>query len=319
MSFMTPETPRPDRSPFNDNFRGVEMSEEDRFVGPKALELFTTTLIRPLPWEIKAGKIVVVKRFDQHVELESTPGIPYVPDLQERVIITQGLEKEVLSKELSQALAIFKAVEDFLPDYMGRATGMFRNNLGISASYNQWGREELQHSLALGLILERTGNKTAQQLVEEHQANLLRTWELPFPTQRQMVLYAAFQERNTDLAYQALATQAEKEDAPITAKILRIISKDEAYHGGGYRAFARIYYDLDQEGTIQDAVHVAANYRMPAQNLSPHPRSRATTLIKVGALSRAMIERDTILHTLRGFRFIPEDVIRETVRAFEKK
>lgn len=318
---MAPEIPQkqPDHLPFNNEFRRISMSDQDGFVGPKALTLFTTKLIRPLPWEIRDGTIRVIKPFDNFAAIEMIPGVPYVPDLQERVIITQGLEKEILSQELARTLAVYKAVEDFLPDFMGRATGMFRNNLGISASYAQWGREELQHSLALGLILERTGNKTAQQLIDDQQANLLKTWELPFPTQRQMVLYAAFQERNTDLAYRALATQADKEDAPITATILRIISKDEAYHGGGYRAFARIYWKLDPQGTIQDAVHVATNYRMPAQNLLQNHRQALVDATKIGATSKDMIARDTILHTLKGLGFVPENIIRETARNFEKK
>lgn len=312
------------KSGFNDESKTVEISSEDKFVGPRAHDLFTTKLIRPLPWDIKAGKIVITKKPGQFAIIEKIPGVPYVGDLLEREIITDGLEKEIISPELARVIALYKMVEDYLPDFMGRAVGMFRNNIGISASYNQWGREELQHSLAAGLILKKTGHKTLAQLHDEQEAGLLKTWEMPFPTARQMVIYAAFQERNTDLAYRELSKRAEREDAPITAKILKLISEDEAYHGGGYRAFAKIYHELDPEGTVRDALHVAENYRMPAQNLFPNPRRALVDTVKVYETAekkgeeviRDMVSEDTIAHTLRGFGFVSEEKAKEVADGY---
>jgi hypothetical protein len=317
---MTSET-RPGLPPFNDAYRNVEITPEERFVGPRTLELFKREIIRPLPWSIKDGRIEVegTPTPIEGIVLSTTfPGQSFSGDVRPHAIVTEGLERERITPELASVIAQFKMIEDYLPDFMGRATNLFRGNLGISASYNQWGREELQHSLAAGLILERTGHRTQEQLAEDQMAGLLKTWETPFPTARQVVLYAAFQELQTRDAYKALADRAMEEDAPITAGILRLISRDEAYHGGGYMKFARVYHEFDPEGTVADALHVAENFRMPALNLLPNQRVAFRNALEVGVYGGDM-GQETMFRALRGLQFVPLDQARQAAEAYGAK
>ncbi len=308
---------------FNDKSRDFIITPEDRFVGPKSLELFKTTLIRPVPWNIKDGVIEVEGVEDpiQSAIMRSHgfPGRGFPGEFRPYVIVTEDLDKEVISEELANVIAQFKTIEDFLPDFMGRATDLFRGNIGISASYNQWGREELQHSLAAGLILERTGHKTAQQLAEDQMASLLRTWELPFPTGRQIVLYAAFQEMQTRDAYNSLSKRAEAEGALTVAGILKLIGKDEGYHGFGYREFAKIYHEFDPEGTVDDAVHVATNFKMPALNLIPDPDKKGLrSAMEVGVYGGDMGER-TMYMALKQLGFVPENKARDAAKTYGER
>lgn len=163
-----------------------------------------------------------------------------------------GLENERISEELTRLIAGLKMVEDFLPDYMRTGNQLTRNNMGLFMLNTQWGNEELQRGLALGSILELTGCKTRDQIIKEQQESLTRVWEPPFFTSRQIVAHAAFQERGTHLAYEALHRKAEAENASNVAQILRLISADEVYHGVGYQLVTQVYHEIDPEGTIED-------------------------------------------------------------------
>jgi len=303
---------------FNDHSETVEISGQDRIIGPKIYEYYIKTLIRPLPWDIKGGKIVVLKKFDAHAEVETIPGEKYEPDLQERVIITEGLEKEQISPGLARTIEQHKIVEDRLSDFTRRGEEINRNNMGLSMAGKQWSREELQHSLGLGLILEATGNKTLDDIVDKYYESISQTWEPPFNTQRRMVIYPSFQELNTGDNYEGMELQAIKEEAPITASIIGLIKKDERYHGGGYRKFVQIFYEEDPEGTLEDVLHVARNFRMPSQNLVANPRQALSDLVKYTGFDRERVAYGTIQRTLKGFGFVPEAKIKEVVNGYLK-
>jgi hypothetical protein len=229
------------------------------------------------------------------------------------------LENETISDELARTIALFKMVEDFLPDYMKRGTQESRNITGLSRSYLQWGREELQHSLAAGLVLERTGHKTPEQLSSEYEENLTRTWEQPFPTVRQMIAYSYFQEAHTARAYIAVGAQADKEDAPITGQIFRLVASDESYHKVGYKDFVNVFHSVDPEGTKQDVLHVAQNYQMPALNLYPNPRQAYKDLVTVGAYTPDMVPQQVIGAGLKALGFINESEIASAVAAHTRR
>lgn len=224
-----------------------------------------------------------------------------------------GLENEKISPELARLIAGFKMVEDFLPDYMGKGNKLVRNNMGLFMINMQWGREELQHGLALGNILEQTGHTTHEQTIENYQRNLERTFELPYSTARKIVIYGAFQERGTCIGYMALEKKAEEEGAPKTAEILRLIAADEAYHNAGYTQVVKIYYDEDQKGTLEDVLDVARNFRMPAENLHPNRLEWIKDLIRIGAFSKKIVAEEVIHQTLLGFRFVPNQAVSETI------
>lgn len=289
------------RPPYNDHFEKVKISEKDKIIDAKTQALFCEELIRPPRWNIdKNGVVQITKTGD----------------------IIDGLHNEEISPELARAIEGSKMVEELLPDYMIKGSQLVRPNTGLSMLNIQWGREELNHGIILGIILEKTGHKTKAQISRERQENLERIWELPFPTIRQVVAHAAFQEMGTYLAYRALESRAKKDNAPKIAKILKLIADDEIYHWSGYRKVTGIYHEIDPEGTIEDVLHVARNFRMPAENLHPNGSQWVRDLISVGVLSNRKQKRagETVVYpTLVGFRFIPKDVARKTADEFLKK
>jgi hypothetical protein len=287
--------PPPD---FDETTREVPISPEERVIGIKTKVYFDRTLKRTAPWLIKNGQIRQFRSTDQ--------------------IAVDALEREVVSPLLGSVMFTFKRIEDKLADFSGRSYDLFRNVWGINNSYHQWSFEENQHSDALSLILERTGQLTRAALEDDYYINLTRTWEPPFATARQMVLYAAFQEQLTSLNYQALAKRAIEEGAPTVAQILTLISQDEAYHGGGYRAFSRIYAEVDLDGTIADAIHVGRNFRMPAQHLMRDRTRNSVEIVRVGAFSKALVSEETIYRVLQGLGFVPDTLARKAADEYWK-
>jgi hypothetical protein len=249
---------------------------------------------------------------------EVNPLFEPLPTVESRIIPTERLETEQISPLLASVLLTSKRIEDKLADYSGWGHVLFRNIWGINNSYHQWSFEENQHSDALGLVLERTGHLSRSALEDDYLDNLSTSWSPPFPTSREMVLYAAFQEQLTSLAYHALAKRAVEEGAPTVATIMTLIAHDEAYHGGGYRAFSRIFADVDLTGTIADAEHVARNFRMPAQHLMRDGTQRGIDIIRVGAFNRQLVSEETIYKVLKGLGFVPVDRARKIADEYWK-
>ncbi len=289
----------------------VQISPEEREVGIRTKRYFDRTLKRRPPWLIRNGQISAFKDNLAAGPLEVNPLFEPLPAVASRVIPTELLADEQISAVLASVLLTSKRIEDKLADYSGWGHTLFRNIWGINNSYHQWSFEENQHSDALGLVLERTGHLSQQALEDDYLDNLATSWSPPFPTAREMVLYAAFQEQLTSLAYHALAKRAVEEGAPTVASIMTLIAHDEAYHGGGYRAFSRIFAELDLSGTISDALHVARNFRMPAQHLVRDGNKRGIDIIRVGAFNRQLVSEETIWKVLKGLGFVPLDRARK--------
>jgi rubrerythrin len=301
---------------FNESTTHVDISPLERTLGVKSKRYFDRTLKRRPPWLIKNSGITVLKGNLSPSAQEQVPGPQQLPALKAHAIPTEALEKERITPLLASVLLTFKRIEDKLPDFSGTSFGLFRNIWGINNAYHQWSFEENQHSDAIALVLERTGSMTELELENDYYDNLTWTWEPPFPTARQMVLYAAFQEQLTSLNYHSVARRAQQEDAPTVAEIMTLIAHDEAYHGGGYRAFSRMFAELDLEGTIQDALHVARNFRMPAQHLMRDRKKNSIEIVRAGAFSKRMVSEETIYHVLTGLRFVPEEQARETANRY---
>lgn len=301
---------------FDESSLVVEITPEEREIGIRTKRYFDRTLKRRRPWIIKAGHIQILKGNRAPSPLEQNPGSEPLPALDGSTIDTAVLEKETISPLLASVILTFKRIEDKLPDFSGRAAGFFRNVWGIDNSYHQWSMEENQHSDAEALILERTNSFTQDQLDDDYYENLSRTWEPPFKTARRMVLYAAFQEQLTSLNYRAVSKRALEEGAHTVAEIMKLIAHDEAYHGGGYRAFSRIYADLDLKGTLDDALHVARNFRMPAQHLMRDRRRNSVEIVRVGAFSKEMVSEETLYKVLVGLGFVPEPLARVTANEY---
>lgn len=263
-----------ERPPFNDRTETVIVTPEEEALGLDTYYAFTQKLIRPLPWTIKNN----VVRYVGHDPVEE--GMAYLKDKNEkpklkvdkRVIRLDDLAKESIPQHLAYLLADFKMIEDKLPDFMGTATGLYRNVQGISRAYNQWGAEEGQHSDAIRMILLGTGHEEAINMDKAYYAELAKTWQLPFPTGRMMSAYAGLQEPRTKGYYEQLREVSLSTEAWNVSAMLNLILKDEGYHGGGFRVFGQVYDKYDHEGTVDDNCHVLENFRMPAQNLLKNRR-----------------------------------------------
>lgn len=242
--------------------------------------------------DIPNGKVLVAgaeRRPDEHTLIMETGGVDPIADYYGKELVIKGLRQELISPELARMIAQFKAIEDYLPDYMSSAEELFRGNEGITHSYQQWGNEEKNHSKVAELILLNTlsskgviGHATQRELRERRQRMLQNGWPLPFPTGREIVAYAVFQELMTRDAYKKLSDRAKEEGAPITSDLLLLVSGDEAYHGGGYMKFLRLYYEQDPVGTLQDTLNVAREFQMPATNLVTEDKIAIQDAIDLG-------------------------------------
>lgn len=304
---------------FNDHTEHVEITPQEEFIGRQTFAIYVTKLHRQLRWLIRGHSIAVRKASSLEQQVEHSPEVPELQDIETGIIITDGLEKEQISPTLAAVIYDFKRVEDKLPDYTGRASQQFRNIWGIQRSYLQWGHEEGQHSDADGLILVATGHVTPEELKDDYYRNLKQTWEQPFPTVREMVAYTVLQELMTSHAYNALAREAKRQGAPTVAQILRLIAGDEAYHYGGYKEYLWVFAEDYLEGTIADTIYVAENFRMPGQNLLPNPKKALFNAKRVGAFSRELVSEDTIYRGLKALGFIPDDLVRKTADNYWKK
>jgi len=293
---------------FNDRYTRVKISPEEEEIGGKTFDLFEEKWKRSLAWNIKNGVVTIPKK-----------------DFETEDIIIDGLNTEEISEQLARLFSGFKMVEDFLPDYMAVGSRFTRTNRGLFRWNLQWGKEEEQHGLALGSILEQTGHKTRDQINKEYYENLTRVWESPFSTTRQIVAHAVFQEWYTHLAYDALTERAKKEGAPKIARILNCISKDETYHYAGYRdIITQIYHKADPEGTIDDVLYVGREFRMPGEILHPDSRQWIKDLREIGLLGtketglsgRKFVAKKIVYDTLSAFSFVPESVARKTANEF---
>jgi acyl-[acyl-carrier-protein] desaturase len=309
-AFSTQPTGHADPRPgFHEGSLVVQITAEERELGIRTKRLFDARLKRRTPWLIKDGCISLARPL--HLAQAEASRLN-----NGGAIRADDVHREQISALLASVLFTFKRIEDKLPDFSGRSYGLFRNIWGINASYHQWSVEENQHSDALALILEATGHLSHEAIEADYYDNLTRTWEVPFATPRQMVLYAAFQEQLTHLSYESLAKRAVEEGAPLIGQVMQLVSQDEAYHGGGYRAFARVFAELDLQGTIEDALHVAANFRMPAQHLMRNRRRDSVDIVRVGAFSKQLVSESTIYHVLRGLRFVPEHLARQAAARY---
>lgn len=303
----------------------VEITEGELDFGRRTRRLFDTKLKRVTPWLVanggvfvldpnkKATKLVPVMLKDLEAEEEQAfnsghqlADRRFIQNISLYEIPTARLEREHLDPITLQAISIFKGIEDKLPDFSRHAFSTFRNIRGLLDMYDQWSSEERQHSKALEISILKLSNKTREELDVEYEKRLQATWEAPFLTARQMMIYALLQEAMTAQNYLALARRAEKEGSPTTAQILTIIAKDESYHSGGYHDVVEILYDMDPVGAKRDVLAVFFNFEMPAQHLMNDPVSDALSIVKSGAFGKKMA-RDVIYKTLRSLRFITQE------------
>ncbi|MBI3784027.1 MAG: acyl-ACP desaturase [Deltaproteobacteria bacterium] len=123
------------------------------------------------------------------------------------------------------------------------------------------------------------------------------TWQLPFPTRRQMYCYGALQEVATYLAYKAQKDLAIREGDPVRQAIFSFLSRDEAAHAGFYRAMVSLDLSEDRAGTLADLAYVISRFKMPGDGLIPDYQQRLRSS-GAGISTRLFVEHG-LLPTLR--------------------
>ena len=80
--------------------------------------------------------------------------------------------------------------------------------------------------------------------------------------------------------YTAYRTQKDRaRDAcdKVLEAIFFYVARDEAAHGGFYRALVELELAQDREGTIADLAHVLTHFKMPGDGLIPNYRAQLNT------------------------------------------
>jgi len=313
---------------FNQDSRQVEVTPEEAYLGRKTRELFDTKLERVTPWLVANGGIFVLDPNKKATSLiptalkdleaeektaeqegKESPNLKFLQSISLYELPIARLQGEHLDPLTLQALSTFGGIEHKLQDFLKHAFSQFRNVRGFVDMYSQWGKEEGSHGKAIDLTRMAIGDKTREEIDAEYDQRLTTTWEAPFVTTRQMIIYAYLQEAMTSQNYLALARRAEKDGSPTTKQILRLIAGDESFHASGYHEVVEIMHDIDPEGTKRDALAVAFNFEMPAQHLMNDPKSDALSIVKSGAFNKKMAT-DVIYKALKGLRFITEEEAR---------
>ncbi|MCC6179390.1 MAG: acyl-ACP desaturase [Chloroflexi bacterium] len=234
----------------------------------------------------------------------------------ERDVPWADVAREPLSEDAATMIESFFAVESYLPDFAEKGLGYYRSTVGLSHSHINWSYEELKHGRTLQLILERSGARSREQTRDFRLGLAQNAWTMPYPTARQMLIYASFQEKETQRNYEHLRALLDAQGSFGAARGLRIIGRDEAFHHAFYKDVVRMLLDYDEVGTAQDIQRVAESFRMPAQHLMPDMEQRVRVMVKHKVFGKRQLRDEAIVPTIKAFGFRDADELRSvaTVR-----
>jgi acyl-[acyl-carrier-protein] desaturase len=190
----------------------------------------------------------------------------------------------------AQCVEIFCAEELYLPDYSSKGIELVRARFGMAWFQACWAFEESKHGLVFREYLSRSGLRSKVEVDAMESSICTNTWRLPFETPRQMACYAALQEGATYVAYKVQKDKARAAGDTVLEAIYHLVGRDEAAHGGFYRAIIELELAQDRQPTIADLAEVLSNFNMPGAALIPnyHQRLRASG---AGISSRLFVER----------------------------
>jgi acyl-[acyl-carrier-protein] desaturase len=221
----------------------------------------------------------------------------------QRDVDWRAVAAQSIDENLAGLIESFFAVESFLPDFASQGLGFYRRLLGLSNNHINWSYEELKHGRVLELILQRSRARTPQELTMFRQQLWRKVWTAPFNTARQMLCYAAIQEKATNRNYEQLRGIALDQGAEGAAAGIRLLCRDEAFHHAYFRDVVKLYLEYDEAGTARDLLHVAGNFRMPAQHLLPDPGGRIRALARNKIVSKRQLRDEAIVPTIKGVGF----------------
>jgi acyl-[acyl-carrier-protein] desaturase len=213
-------------------------------------------------------------------------------------------------EELALCAETFLGVESYLPDYIRGALSTVRvSSIGQRWFSANWGYEELKHSIVLCEYLIRSGKRTQEQ-VFDYQAQLMQEeWKPPFPTARQMTIYAVFQEKATFVIYLRHEALAKKYNCEALAACYRFNARDEIAHAKFYEDTTRCYLEEDRIGTICDLAHVSKNFQMPGVGIVPNYDSRIEVMREYGEVDRDIFLQKVYFPTLKSLGVTRQDLV----------
>ncbi|MGE3270369.1 MAG: acyl-ACP desaturase [Chloroflexota bacterium] len=221
----------------------------------------------------------------------------------EKDVPWEAIKNEPLSEDAATMIESFFAVESYLPDFAEKGLGYYRSMVGLSNSHINWSYEELKHGRTLQLILERSGARTQDETREFRLGLARNAWTMPYPTARQMLIYASFQEKETQRNYELLRGVLAGGGSFGAGQGLRIIGRDEAFHHAFYKDMVKILLEYDEVGTAQDIQKVANSFRMPAQHLMPNMENRVRVMVKNKVFGKKQVRDEAIIPTIKAFGF----------------
>jgi rubrerythrin len=225
----------------------------------------------------------------------------------EKDVPWEAVKHETIGEDAALMIESFFAVESFLPDFAEKGMGYYRKLVGLSNGHINWSYEELKHGRTLQLILERSGARTPEQTRSFRMDLARKSWTMPYPTARQMLIYASFQEKETQRNYEHLREVLAKQGAEGAAQGLRIIGRDEAFHHAYYKELVKMLLEYDEVGTAQDIYKVASSFRMPAQHLMPNMEDRVRVMVRNKVFGKKQVRDEAIVPTIKAFGFRDQD------------
>jgi acyl-[acyl-carrier-protein] desaturase len=187
------------------------------------------------------------------------------------------LDSSKATETIAQCVEIFCSEELYVPDYSAKGLEMVRSMFGMAWFQTCWAFEESKHGLVFREYLTRSGLRSEAELASLEADVFSRSWKLPYDTPRQMACYGALQEGATYVAYKAQKDQARSTGDKVLEAIFHCVGRDEAAHGGFYRAVIELELIQDRNGTVADLAHVLSTFKMPGDGLIPDYRQRLRT------------------------------------------
>jgi acyl-[acyl-carrier-protein] desaturase len=201
-----------------------------------------------------------------------------------------SLEATSATESSARCVEIFCAEEMYVPDYSSHGLELTRSDFGMAWFQNCWAFEESKHGLVFREYLTQSGLRSESEFETLERDVFSRAWTLPFETSRQMAWYGALQEGATYTAYTAQRKRAQEAGDKLLEAIFFYVGRDEAAHGGFYRAVAELELQTDRAGTIRDLAYVLSHFKMPGDGLIPNYTERLASS-GAGISARVFVER----------------------------
>lgn len=199
------------------------------------------------------------------------------------------LDVSKITESTAQCVEIFCSEELYVPDYSSKGLEMVRSMFGMAWFQTCWAFEESRHGLVFREYLTRSGLRSEAEFAALEAGIFSKAWKLPCETPRRMACYGALQEGATYVAYKVQKDRARSAGDQVLEAIFHFVGRDEAAHGGFYRAIIELELSEDRDGTVADLAQVLSTFKMPGDGLIPNYRQRLKAS-GAGITPRAFLE-----------------------------